>query len=176
MNDMTRPLFMKIKMAAVLMLASLTCVPSIAACVRHADGKLVLQGDVAVDRKAGLVWKRCAVGREWDARANRCIGRPVGLSQNEAHRAARAAGAGWRVPSGGELQTLRLDACKGPKIDSRAFPDIALSDFGEGANFWTSSAAMPGTFYFFDFIDGSVDFHSAGFALSVLLVRNVANP
>ncbi|CAL8475056.1 protein of unknown function [Caballeronia sp. S22] len=65
-----------------------------------------------------------------------------------------------------------MHTCNGPKIDTRAFPGIALSDFGEGANFWTSTAAMPGTFYYFNFTDGSVDFHSAGFGLSVILVRS----
>ncbi|SAK45599.1 hypothetical protein AWB77_00848 [Caballeronia fortuita] len=30
---------------------------------------------------------------------------------------------------------------------------------------------MPGTFYYVNLTDGSVDFHSAGFSLSVLLVR-----
>lgn len=152
--------------------ALLTSSSSIAACVRGFDKNLSLQDGLAIDRNAGLVWKRCAIGREWDKRGQRCTGRPTGLSQGDARQAAQRAGPGWRIPTGREMDTLRRNACNGPKIDTNAFPDIALSDFGEGANFWTSTAAMPGTFYYFNFTDGSVDFHSAGFALSVLLVRS----
>ncbi|BBU26760.1 hypothetical protein BTHE68_04940 [Burkholderia sp. THE68] len=157
----------------VSLLSFLTCSEGMAACVRGFDKDITLQGDLAIIRKTGLIWKRCAVGREWDKNKQRCAGQPAGLSQDEARRAARRAGPGWRVPTGREMDTLRVNSCKGPKIDARAFPDVALSDFGEGAKFWTSTAAMPGTYYYFNLTDGSIDFHSAGFTLSVLLVRSV---
>jgi hypothetical protein len=161
-----------LRFGAALLLACLICAPALAACLKTSPKKLVLQGELARDRQSGLVWKRCAVGQEWNTRENRCNGSPTGLNQKEARLAAQRAGPGWRVPTGSEMETLRVNACRGPKIDVRVFPDIVSADFGEGANFWTSSAALPGTFYFFDFTDGSVDFHSDGFTLSVLLVKN----
>ncbi|WP_238284842.1 DUF1566 domain-containing protein [Caballeronia novacaledonica] len=159
-------------LSLVFLLSFLTSSGGMAACIRGLDRDLVLEGDVAINRKTGLTWKRCAVGRKWSKDGQQCTGRPTGLSQNEARQAAQRAGPGWRIPTGRELGTLRMHTCNGPKIDTRAFPGIALSDFGEGANFWTSTAAMPGTFYYFNFTDGSVDFHSAGFGLSVILVRS----
>ncbi|GEO84699.1 hypothetical protein GCM10007920_04640 [Ciceribacter naphthalenivorans] len=127
---------------------------------------------VATDRKSRLVWNRCAVGMEWNTDKKRCTGEPDGLNQEAAQKAAQNAGEGWRVPTGEELETLLLDTCEGLKIDNSAFPDIKSSDYGEGANFWTSTEAMPGMFYFFDFANGYADMHSAGYGLSVLLVRD----
>ena len=143
-----------------------------ASCVSGPNERLVTQGEVAQDRESGLVWKRCAVGMTWSAQAKDCSGEPAWLDQAAAHKAAKDAGEGWRVPTGAELDTLLLETCDGPKIDTSAFPGIARSDFGEGAKFWTSSEALPGMFYFFEFMNGYADMHSAGYGLSVLLVRS----
>lgn len=107
---------------------------------------------------------------QWDAGANHCTGEPYAVSLGEAHDHAKGQGNGWRIPTGPELESLLRDTCAGPKIDG-AFPDIAASDFGEGATVWTSTEAIPNMFYFFDFTTGYADMHSQGFQLSVLLVR-----
>nr|WP_284507075.1 DUF1566 domain-containing protein [Caballeronia sp. ATUFL_M2_KS44] len=132
----------------------------------------LLQDGLATDRRTHLTWIRCAIGMHWDTQRQQCIGRPTGLRQDQARKAATQAGPGWHVPTAYELSTLRVDSCVGPKIDAKVFPNVASSEFGEGANFWTSTEALPGTFYFVNFADGSVDFHSAGFFLSTILVRN----
>ncbi|MBN2752973.1 MAG: DUF1566 domain-containing protein [Rhodospirillaceae bacterium] len=146
--------------------------PASAACIQKTNGNFVVRGGFVTDQKSNLVWKRCAVGMNWNADESRCTGEPEGLDQEAARRAAKNAGEEWRVPTGGELETLLFDTCQGPKIDSMAFPSISSSDFGEGANFWTSTEALPGMFYYFEFMNGYADMHSAGFKLSVLLVRD----
>ncbi|MBD8890131.1 DUF1566 domain-containing protein [Labrenzia suaedae] len=146
--------------------------PASASCVSGPSGQFILKGEVAEDSQSGLIWKRCAVGMSWSADKQDCAGEPAWLDQEAAHKAASEAGAGWRVPTGAELDTLLLDTCDGPKIDTAAFPAISRSDFGEGAKFWTSSEALPGMFYFFEFMNGYADMHSAGYGLQVLLVRS----
>lgn len=150
---------------------AISAAPSFSACLAKAPDRFVANGEIVTDAVSGLVWSRCATGMTWNAGAGDCSGEPEGLSQQAAQDAAASAGNGWRVPTGEELETLLIDTCEGLKIDSRAFPGIGKSDFGEGAKFWTSTEAMPGMFYFFDFANGYADMHSAGYSLSVLLVR-----
>lgn len=154
------------------LLLTLCTRPISAACIMEANDDLVASGAFVTDQTSGLVWQRCAVGMEWAASESRCIGEPEGLDLNAAYDAAANAGDGWRVPTGAELETLLFDTCEGAKIDSTAFPNISSSDFGDGANFWTSTEAMPGMFYYFEFMHGYVDMHSPGFTLSALLVRD----
>ncbi|MEC5408296.1 DUF1566 domain-containing protein [Paraburkholderia sp. MPAMCS5] len=131
-----------------------------------------LKEDVAIDKKSGLIWQRCVVGTSWNKKTKRCDGEVLGLTQKEASVAVKRAGLGWRVPNVKELASLRVNTCKGPKIDTRAFPNVASSDFGEGANVWTSTTAIsPETFYYLNFTDGSLDLHSEGFNQAVLLVK-----
>ncbi|WP_210238804.1 DUF1566 domain-containing protein [Cohaesibacter sp. CAU 1516] len=145
----------------------------------HADcgtGKrssYILQEDEAIDPQHGLIWKRCAVGMRWDANGKTCIGEVQVLGLNAALDFTKQEGNGWRVPSGQELETLLVNSCDHPGVDAIAFPSIEASDFGEGAKFWTSTEAIPGMFYYFDFTNGFVDMHSQGFRLSVLLVKDI---
>jgi hypothetical protein len=139
--------------------------------IKEPEKNFVFEGDRAEDRKTGLIWKRCAVGMDWDAAKKTCAGQPKSLNQQTAKEAAAVAGQGWRVPTGEELETLLVSTCDGPKINTVAFPSTESSDFGEGAKFWTSTEAMPGMFYYFDFANGWADMHSAGYGLSVLLVK-----
>lgn len=146
-----------------------------AACVVADGSGFLLQRDEATSREHGLTWKRCAVGMQWEAAAQTCTGEARDLSLNEAIDDAASKGGGWRVPTGHELETLILDTCDGPRIDTVAFPNIAATDFGDGALFWTLTEAMPDMFYYFDFTSGFVDMHSRGFHLSVLLVKDSAH-
>lgn len=159
-------------LSALVPVLAVCTTPAYASCISGPSGQFILKGEVAEDSRSGLIWKRCAVGMSWSADQQDCAGDPASLSLEAAQRAAKEAGAGWRVPGGAELDTLLLDTCDGPKIDTSAFPGISRSDFGEGAKFWTSSEALPGMFYFFEFMNGYADMHSAGYGLSVLLVRS----
>ncbi|MAM12250.1 MAG: hypothetical protein CML23_17745 [Rhizobiaceae bacterium] len=165
---------MRSSVLSTLLLSLLVPVSADAGCITPDGVGFALQGDEATSREHGLTWKRCAIGMQWDAGAGACSGAARDLGLNEAIEYAARQGDGWRVPTGQELETLILDTCEGPKIDSVAFPDIAATDFGDGALFWTSSEAMPDMFYFFDFTNGFFDMHSQGFHLSVLLVKDSA--
>ncbi|MDR5778595.1 DUF1566 domain-containing protein [Caballeronia sp. LZ065] len=145
-----------------------------ASCIQTIDTSWSISAGEATDPAKRLVWKRCAVGMEWNQRSGRCTGNPLGLSHDEAKKAAKRTGPGWRLPTAEELGSLRRRTCSGPKIDARVFPAVAASDVGEGANFWSATAAeIPGTLYYVNFTDGSYDFHSAGFSLSIFLVKNL---
>lgn len=163
---------MRSRVLSILFLSLLLPLNAQAACIASNGSGFFLQGDEATDREHRLTWKRCAIGMGWDAETRSCSGEVRGLVLNEALDYARQEGDGWRVPTGEELETLIVETCEGPKIDAVAFPDIAASDFGEGAAFWTSTEAIPDMFYFFDFTNGFFDMHSGGYHLSVLLVKD----
>ncbi|MGU3575413.1 DUF1566 domain-containing protein [Brucellaceae bacterium C25G] len=141
-------------------------------CILTLEENFITQGEHAEDRRTGLIWKRCAAGMKWDETKESCIGQPQSFNQKTALEEAQINGKEWRVPSGEELETLLVDTCAGPKINTRIFPSTEASDYGEGAKFWTSTEAMPGMFYYFDFTNGWVDMHSAGYRLSLILVKN----
>jgi hypothetical protein len=169
-NNMTRHILYSVSTVFLALYSAF----SPASCVQKTEKPWTINAGEATDAEKRLVWKRCAVGMEWDQHNERCTGKPSGLSHDDAQKAARRAGRGWRLPTAEELGSLRRKTCVGPKIDMKVFPATAASDFGEGANFWTdTAAAIPGTSYYVNFTDGSYDFHSAGFSLSVLLVRNL---
>ncbi|MGE4371661.1 MAG: DUF1566 domain-containing protein [Xanthobacter sp.] len=150
---------------------SLLCARAVLACETPAGVGFSVQGDEVTDRKTGLTWKRCALGMTWHAANKSCTGEPDMLNQQQAGEATARLGPGWRVPTGPELETLARDSCAGPKIDTTIFPAIPASDNGEGAKFWTTTAFVPGMFYYFEFLEGYADAHSAGYRLSVLPVR-----
>ena len=142
-----------------------------AACVKSSGAGFVLKGGEATDRKSGLTWKRCAAGMRWNAQSGRCSGEALGLKVDDALEFAKKEGGGWRVPTGEELQTLFTETCEGAWANTVVFPDLDASDFGEGAEFWSSTEALPNMFYYFNFTDGYADMHSKGFHLSLLLVK-----
>lgn len=147
-----------------------SCAPAMA-CQQTVGSAFELRGDTVLDTRSGLLWKRCAVGMSFNAKTGGCDGEPEGLTQETAAAAATKAGPGWRVPTGPELETLVLETCSGPKIDSTFFPNVEASDSGEGAKFWTTTELLPGMFYYFEFLEGYADAHSAGYGLSLFLVK-----
>jgi Protein of unknown function (DUF1566) len=162
-----------IKMFSFFILAPLISTYRYSACQETIRPALDVKDDFALDRKSGLIWQRCALGTRWNHRAKQCDGQVNGFTRNEALIVARRSGSEWRIPSATELASLRINTCKGPKIDTRAFPNVTSSDLGEGMNFWTSTRAIsPDTFYYLNFADGSFDFHSEGFNLAAILVRD----
>lgn len=156
----------------VALTISLLASPAYADCVSLSSCGFELSGPIATDKKTGLQWQRCAVGMVWQQNGNDCSGTPLGLSNQEAMEEALKSGKGWRVPTAQELDTLFLDSCDGPKIDQVAFPNIAASDKGADAEFWTSTQVLPpNMYYYFNVTKGYADMHSSGYHLSVLLVR-----
>lgn len=63
------------------------------------------------DRKSKLVWKRCLVGQQVDARTGRCTGDATLMTVDEAERHAAAQPGGWRVPTAVELLDVLPGAC-----------------------------------------------------------------
>lgn len=158
-------------LVAALSLLSLPA--AVAGCYDRPDGtphRFVLNGGEARDGKTGLVWKRCSLGTTWDGKKG-CSGDIAFANLDEAQRAAAAAGEGWRVPSGPELESIVDLSCGHPVVDRSVFPDIAANDEGT-AQYWTTNpVGMADLFYVFDFIDGRPDGHSRGVHLAVRLVR-----
>lgn len=140
-------------------------------CKMSDSGRFAFEGDNAIDGRTGLIWKRCAVGMVFNGKW-RCHGEARLRTQQEAQEAALEAGDGWRVPRGDELQSLLRKTCMGPKTDTVAFPDVKANPAGEGIKYWTSTPALPGTFYYFEFAEGVADAEKAGVRLPVRLVRD----
>ena len=109
---------------------ALTCVPS------RYD---VQAGGLVTDRTTGLTWEQATDPTEysWADGTARCA----------------AKGAGWRVPSLSELQTILDDTRTYPAIDESAFPNTPF-DF-----FWTSipEASGTGSIWYVDFYYGATD-------------------
>lgn len=68
-------------------------------------------GDMAFDRKSKLVWTRCLVGQQLDARGAQCMGDATPMTLDEAERYAAAQPGGWRVPTAVELLDVLPAAC-----------------------------------------------------------------
>ncbi len=135
--------------------------------------RFVLKQAEAYDPHTGLTWQRCSVGMTWK-KGHGCAGERALLSVEDAMKAARAAGPGWRVPSVKELYTLVDTACGTPPADVTAFPDLHLKS-EDSASYWTASeVGAAGLVYYIDFATGEADAHSRGYNLAVRLVRSGA--
>jgi hypothetical protein len=144
-----------------------------AGCYDTARGlqhRFVLNGAEAFDRKTGLTWKRCSLGKTWDGKGG-CTGETNFVSLDDARERAKSAGADWHVPSGPELESIIDTGCGTPVVDTKVFPDIPAD--GDGmAEYWTTNpVGTAKLFYFFDFMTGAADGHSRGFRLAVRLVK-----
>lgn len=106
------------------------------------------------DRKTGLIWKRCAVGR-FEYIYDRCDGFddnfPILLSWEKAQQAAKAAGPAWRLPTKVELESIVSSNCRNPSIDESMFPDT------DNIWFWTSTVSEDGGVWQVFFGDGHSD-------------------
>ena len=94
----------------------------------------------ALDKAEGLRWYRCSAGQRFSN--EQCVGQAIELTRAEAlayaaEFAARA-GQAWRVPTVGEMNTLKQDQCHNPALDTRVFLGTQIT------NYWTSSTSMTG--------------------------------
>ena len=94
----------------------------------------------AVDKAKGLRWYRCSAGQRFSN--DQCVGEAINLSRQEAldyaaEFAARA-GQAWRIPSVGEMSTLKQSHCTNPAMDTRVFKGVQIN------NYWTSSTSLNG--------------------------------
>jgi hypothetical protein len=100
----------------------------------------VQAGGLVTDRTTGLTWEQ--------------VNDPTEYSWTDAAAECASKGAGWRVPSLPELQTILDDARTYPAIDQSVFPNTP-SDF-----FWTSSpeaSGGTGAEWYVDFYYGATD-------------------
>lgn len=167
-----KPVVLRCTFWVALSAALLVSVPAaFAGCTTVKGGpRFVLEGAYARDRETGLVWQRCALGMTWQA-AGACKGDIRALTLDQAMEAAKAAGPGWRVPSGAELQGLIDMGCGKPPVDTKVFPDIRPNAEGLAKYWSTSPVSDLGLFYTFDFLDGQYDGNTRGIPFAVRLVR-----
>jgi hypothetical protein len=96
-------------------------------------------GGVVLDHATGLTWQQTNDVQQY--------------SWPDAKKYCAARGAGWRVPSLTELQTILDDALEYPAIDQSVFPNTPHDDF------WTSTPEAEGTgsAWYVDFFYGASD-------------------
>lgn len=159
------------KWFAPLCAALVLAAPAANACGAGSRARFMIQGADVFDKKSGLVWQRCGIGLQF-APSGRCVGQKATLDFVGAIDAARAAGAGWRVPTIAELASLLDESCDTPAIDTAIFPDVSANE-GEESAYWTQSeVGAADLVYYVDFLSGTVDGHSKGFSLAVRLVKS----
>jgi hypothetical protein len=144
-----------------------------AGCYERIEGaqrRFQLSGGEAVDRKTGLIWKRCSLGMVWDG-THGCTGAVKYVPLDQAIRLAEAEGPGWHVPSGPELESIIDVGCGKPVVDKAVFPDIHGDEDGSAEYWTTNQVGAAKLVYFFDFMTGRADGHSRGFQLAVRLVK-----
>lgn len=90
---------------------------------------------IALDKKTGLIWKRCAEGQIWNV--DSCTGLSARYTWSEAlQRAENTLFAGkndWRLPNQKELHSLVESRCVDPALNSTVFPNTPSEVF------WSSS-------------------------------------
>ena len=109
----------------------------------------VLKADgTALDKRTGLIWKRCAEGQTWNGTS--CQGVfPFMTWQNALKLADSAVFAGksdWRLPDPKEMTSIFEYACVSPALSPTVFPNLATTN--GSAELWTStSMAHPNEFW-----------------------------
>jgi hypothetical protein len=111
----------------------------------------VQAGGLVLDDATGLTWQQTvpADSYTWSDATTYCAG----------------LGAGWRLPSLTEMQTIVDDTTLHPAINPTAFPNT------ESTYFWTSSAYGTGGAWYVSFSSGSTGVNDATLTFSVRCVR-----
>lgn len=99
---------------------------------------------VFTDKRTGLMWRRCAIGRNWDANSNQCKGDTKNASWADmirlVHDAKYAGLSDWRLPTAEEYKTLigangKFNCKEMKNTIKRYFPNI-YSPTMFGSNHW----------------------------------------
>lgn len=93
-------------------------------------GDYDIKGPEVTEKKTGVTWQRCAVGQTFEN--NRCMGSPKAMTFEQAKAAVTA---GWRLPSKAELETIRMEGCAFPAVNTILY----LSLEGRKYWYWTST-------------------------------------
>jgi Protein of unknown function (DUF1566) len=117
------------RVLAVLLLVVFECHD--AGVVTAEEGRFTLNGGEATDRKTGLVWQRCCVGRTW--RHGTCVGAQRNMTLFDALALQDGT---WRVPTRAELESLYQERRTDPRIDTDVFSDAADNALGL---YWSST-------------------------------------
>lgn len=94
---------------------SFTNDPSVKRLPEIAEGELEIDNHkgLLIDKSAGLVWRRCAVGRTWNSKSQQCTGVSKRGSWNKAVQIANgfkdAGYTDWRLPSAEEFKRLIMN-------------------------------------------------------------------
>ena len=74
------------------------------------------QGGEVLDTRTGLVWKRCLIGKVWDAATSRCSGSPADMPWDtlidHVKKLPRAGDNDWRLPTPFELMSIVDSVCQ----------------------------------------------------------------
>lgn len=102
-------------------------------------------GGCVQDVAARLVWRRCAVGADWDGHA--CVGSPQALDHPQAQQAAaaraQAEGRPWRLPHSAELKHLAQQLQQHPDGGAAWFPGAPRQWHWSGSVSIQQAAANP---------------------------------
>jgi len=117
---------------------------------RHIVATRPYSGDAAnnavIDRKTGLVWRRCLEGERWNADGT-CTTTSGHLRTHEAVLIQAANQSGWRLPNVKELVSLSDQGIAAAALDQTLFPDSAMKTVWSSTPYaGASGAAM--TVYF----------------------------
>lgn len=139
-------------------------------------GRFILNAikGTALDKKTGLMWKRCAQGQTWDSAIKTCSGTVNTYDWKNALSGAEsevfAGFDDWRLPNKKELNSIIERKCYKPTINL-----IVFSSEAPGRTFWTAtpSAAYSGSVWLADFFLGDESYGSTGssYRYAVRLVR-----
>jgi hypothetical protein len=111
----------------------------------------VRAGGLVLDHATGLTWRQAVA--------------PDSYAWSDATTYCAGLGAGWRLPSLTELQTIVEDTTLNPAIDRTAFPGTPSTYF------WTSSGDGAGGAWYVDFDSGTTGLNDATIPYGVRCVR-----
>ena len=112
--------------------------------------RFVVQNDgTALDKKTGLVWKRCLEGYSWNGSS--CTGAAnLANWQNALKTAAASTFIGksdWRLPNAKELASIAERACVNPQVNLAIFPNMptvyiwtSTPSAADAASAWTGGS------------------------------------
>ena len=108
-------------------------------------------GQTILDKRTGLMWDRCTLGKHWNAEKQFCEGnsqrynwQKALLSTAELNQKKHLHKTDWRLPNIKELASLVDTRCVSPAIDMGSFPEKFQYDLGSDVatgkyDYWTSS-------------------------------------